>query len=585
MRRTKIVCTIGPASSDPEVLAEMIEAGMNVARMNFSHGEHADHKEMMDNVREVAADKGEPVAILLDTKGPEVRTGLIKDDGEVTLEKGAKFTLTTEEIEGTAEKVSVSYNNLPEDVEVGGTILIDDGLIELEIERTTETEVECTVVSGGKLSSRKGVNLPGVSVTLPALTEKDKRDIKFGIEEEVDFIAASFIRKAADVLAIRELLEEHNADEIKIIPKIENQEGVDNIDEIIDVSDGIMVARGDLGVEIPTEKVPMVQKIIISKCNREAKPVITATQMLDSMIRNPRPTRAEATDVANAIFDGTDATMLSGETAMGDYPVKSVHTMARIAVETEESARYQEQITKKHVEAHHTVTDSISYSTCETAKDLGAEAIITATRSGHTARMVSKYRPYAPIIAATPNRKIFNQLILSWGVRPVLTEGTDSTDEMIQASVQGALAAGYVQTGNLVVITAGSPAGVPGTTNLLKVHVIGEAILQGTGIGKKAATGEVCVVKTASEANEKMERDMILATSSTDKDFMPALEKAKAIIVEEGGLTSHTAIVGLNLGIPVVVGAKDAVEVLRDGDLITVDSVRGLVYKGEATIL
>ncbi|SJZ97495.1 pyruvate kinase [Selenihalanaerobacter shriftii] len=584
MRRTKIVCTTGPASDDKNILSKLIDNGMNVARMNFSHGNHEEHKKRIDNVRDLATKKEKPVAILLDTKGPEIRTGLLKDDKKVTLEKDQKFTLTSKDVEGDNQKVSVSYKDLPQDVEPGGFILIDDGLIELQIEKVSKTEVECKVVNGGVLGSRKGVNLPGISVNLPAVTKKDTADIKFGIEQDVDFIAASFIRKAADVLEIRRILEENNAN-IKIISKIENEEGVRNIDEIIEVSDGIMVARGDLGVEIPTEKVPMAQKMMISKCNTEGKPVITATQMLDSMIRNPRPTRAEASDVANAIFDGTDATMLSGETAAGDYPVEAVKTMAKIAEETEESQRYKEQMVQKNPVPPRTVTDSISYSTCETAQDLGAAAIITSTRSGHTARMVSKYRPHAPIVATTPVRKVFNQLILSWGVKPVLVENTTSTDEMLDASVKGALDAEYVETGDLVVVTAGTPAGVTGTTNLLKVQIVGKAVLKGSGIGKQAASGRVCIAKTASEANKKMREGDVLVTYGTDKDFVPAMEKAVAIIIEEPGLTSHAAIVGLNLGVPVVVGASNVVDALVDGDLITVDSVRGLVYKGEANVL
>ncbi|MBM7622606.1 pyruvate kinase [Sporohalobacter salinus] len=584
MRRTKIVCTIGPGSDDKETLSQLIDAGMNVARMNFSHGNHEEHKERIERVRDLAAKKEKPVAILLDTKGPEVRTGELKNDEEVMLEKGSKFTITTEEIEGNNKRVSVSYKKLPEDVEVGGTILIDDGLIELEVDNISNTEVECTVLNGGKLGSHKGVNLPGVSVNLPAITEKDVADIKFGIEIDVDFIAASFIRKASDVLEIKRILEEDEAD-IKIISKIENEEGVENIDEIIEVSSGIMVARGDLGVEIPTEQVPAAQKMMIDKCNEEGKPVITATQMLDSMIRNPRPTRAEASDVANAILDGTDATMLSGETAIGEYPVRAVETMANIAQEIEESEQYAKQMTQKNMVPPRTVTDSISYSTCETAQDLGASAIITSTSSGHTARMVSKYRPYPPVIAATPNPKVCKQLALSWGVKPILVEDTDSTDDMFEVSVRGALDAGYIDLGDLIVLTAGTPVGVAGTTNLLKVHIVGEAIVRGTGIGKTASSGRVCIAENPDEANEKMEDGDVLVTYSTDKDFVPAMEKAKAVVTEEAGLTSHAAIVSLNLGVPAVVGAYDAMEMLEDGDMVTVDSARGLIYKGEANVL
>ncbi|MCK8828091.1 pyruvate kinase [Natroniella acetigena] len=583
MRRTKIVCTIGPASEEKETLEELIDAGMNVARLNFSHGDHQEHRERIDLIRELAAEKGKPVAILLDTKGPEIRTGMLKNDQKVELEEGQKFTLTTEEIEGTATKASVNYQELPQDISEGKVILIDDGLIELKVIETTETDVTCKVVNGGQLGSRKGVNLPGVSVKLPAITDKDIADIEFGIEQGVDFIAASFVRRADDVLAIREILEEHNSD-IYIIPKIENQEGVENIEAILDVSDGLMVARGDLGVEIPPEKVPEAQKMMINKCNEAGKPVITATQMLDSMIRNPRPTRAEASDVANAIHDGTDATMLSGETAAGDYPVEAVKTMARIALETEKSLEHNLFLEVSN-KAQKSTTSSISYATCKTASDLEAAAIITSTRSGYTARMVSKYRPYSPIVAATPSQKVLNRLALSWGVKPVLVNETKSTDEMIDESVTAALNDGYIEQGDVVVITAGTPVGITGTTNLLKVHTVGEVITQSIGVGKESASGRVCLVNSAEEAEREIKGQDILVTSMTDEKFTSVMEKCSAIITEEGGLTSHAAIIGLQLNIPVIVGAENIINKLETGDIVTVDSIRGLVYKGETRIL
>ncbi len=471
MRRTKIVCTIGPASESKEKLSQLMDAGMNVARLNFSHGDFEEHGGRVKRIRELSKEKGKAVAILLDTKGPEIRTGMLKNDEKVTLEKGQEFILTTEDIEGDNTKTSVTYNALPSDMEAGNIILIDDGLIGLKVKETTATEVICEVVNGGKLGSRKGVNLPGVSVNLPAITKKDIADIEFGIKQGVDFIAASFVRKASDVLEIKKILEEHNSD-IQIIPKIENQEGVDNLNEILEIADGLMVARGDLGVEIPPENVPAVQKMMIKKCNKAGKPVITATQMLDSMIRNPRPTRAEASDVANAIYDGTDATMLSGETAMGDYPVESVETMARIAVETEKQLRYDQLMDREGLEVRNTITDSISYATCKSAYELDAAAIITSTQSGYTAKMVSKYRPFTPIIAVTPNEKSFNRLVLSWGVKPVLADITKSTDEMLEESIGAVLKAGYVEKNDVVVITAGTPIGEAGTTNLLKVAVV-----------------------------------------------------------------------------------------------------------------
>ena len=585
MRRTKIVCTIGPASDDKETLSELIDAGMNVARLNFSHGNHAEQKEKLENIRELTNNnKGDSeVAILLDTKGPEIRTGKLKDGEDVTLEKGQDFIVTTEEVAGTNEKVSISYEGICKDLKAGDEILVDDGLIGLEVKEINDPEITCEVINGGKLGSTKGVNLPGVPVRLPAITDKDVNDIKFGIENDVDFIAASFIRKADDVLAIREILEEHDAD-INIIAKIENQEGVENIDEILEVVDGLMVARGDLGVEIPPEKVPAAQKMMIEKCNKVGKPVITATQMLDSMIENPRPTRAEASDVANAIYDGTDAIMLSGETAMGDYPLASVETMHRIAEETENDLDYGKLYNREALKPAQTITDSICHDTCETAYELDASAIITSTRSGYTARMVSKYRPYAPVIAVTPKQKVYNKLILSWGVQPVLADITKNTDEMIDKSIDATKEAGYVEDGDLAVITAGEP-GVPSSTNLLKVDIVGKAALRGVGVGNRAANGKVCVVEDAEEAREKVEEGDILVAPETNKEYVPALGKAAALITEEPGVTSHAATMGMELDIPVIVGVSRAVSELKTGDNVTVDSIRGLIYKGKAKVL
>lgn len=582
MRRTKIVCTIGPASESIEVLKELIRSGMNVARLNFSHGSHEEHLNRVNNIRQAAAELGVEIPIMLDTKGPEIRSGILKE-GKIHLQNGQPFVLTTEEIEGDIHRVSVSYKNLPQDVFPGARILMSDGLIELLVEKVEGTEIYTTVQNGGELGNRKNMNVPGVVVNLPAVTQKDIDDFHFAIQHNLDLIAASFVRKASDVLEIRKILEEAKAD-IKIISKIENEEGVQKIDEIIEVSDGVMVARGDLGSEIPSEQVPIVQKMIIRKCNKAGKPVITATQMLDSMIRNPRPTRAEANDVANAIFDGTDATMLSGESAAGAYPVESVQMMARIAEYTENSLSFEE-ILAKFDAPEATITDAISHSTCNIALDLGASAIITSTRSGYTARAVSKYRPKSPIIAATPNRKVMRQLMLSFGVFPIYVEETTNTDDTIDAAVEGALNQGLIKEGDLVILTAGAPVGVPGTTNLIKVHIAGKVLLRGTGIGKMGRTGEAVLANSAEEANAKMQPGGVLVAYETDRDWMPAIEKAAAIVTEHGGLTSHAAIVGLNLGIPVIVGAEDALTVLEDGMLITVDCVRGQVFRGKATVL
>ena len=469
-KRTKIVCTLGPASEKEETLRELIKNGLNVCRMNFSHGSHEEHKGRMDVVKKVRAELNKPVAILLDTKGPEIRTGQF-DMPEVLLEEGQTFTITMKDVMGNKEMCTVSYKGLAKDVVPGNTILIDDGLVGLTVKEVNGDDIVCVVENSGIVKNHKGVNVPGVKVNLPAITEKDRSDIEFGIEQGIDFIAASFVRKVSDVLAIREILEENNATDIKIISKIENQEGVDNLDEIIAVSDGIMVARGDLGVEIPTEEIPVVQKLMIKKCNEAGKPVITATQMLDSMMRNPRPTRAEVTDVANAIYDGTDAIMLSGETAAGKYPVEAVKIMATIAKRTEETVDYNKNLRNKAL-ASTNVTDAISYATCTTAINLDAKAILTSTSSGHTARMVSKFRPSCPIVATTSNERVMRQLSLTWGVLPTLSTDGTNTDEVIANSMNAAKENNFVEENDLVVITAGVPVATSGTTNLVKVETI-----------------------------------------------------------------------------------------------------------------
>ena len=462
-KRTKIVCTLGPASEKEEVLTALIENGLNVTRMNFSHGSHEEHKGRMDLVKKVREKLNKPVALLLDTKGPEIRTGNF-DQPEVLLEEGQKFTITMKDVIGDKERCTVSYKGLANDVVAGDTILIDDGLVGLRVEEVNGDDILCIVENSGIVKNHKGVNVPGVKVNLPAITEKDRSDIEFGIEQGIDFIAASFVRKVSDVLAIREILEENNAEHIKIISKIENQEGVENLDEIIEVSDGIMVARGDLGVEIPTEEIPVVQKLMIKKCNEAGKPVITATQMLDSMIRNPRPTRAEVTDVANAIYDGTDAIMLSGETAAGKYPVEAVKTMATIAKRAEETMRNR----RDKINKSKNVTDAISYATCTTAMDLEAKAILSSTASGHTARMVSKFRPDCPIVATTSNESVRRQLALTWGVLPLMREKSANIDQVIVNSIEAAKTSNYVSKDDVVVITAGGGE----TTNLIKVETV-----------------------------------------------------------------------------------------------------------------
>ncbi|AIS52843.1 pyruvate kinase Pyk [Thermoanaerobacter kivui] len=582
MRRTKIVCTIGPASEDYNILRKLIEKGLNVARLNFSHGDFEEHGARIDNIKKIREELKLPVAILLDTKGPEIRTGKFKNGG-VELKEGQTFIITTREVLGDETICSVSYKGLPQDVERGSRILIDDGLISLKVTDIKGEDIICVVENSGPVKDHKGVNVPGVKLNLPPLTQKDVEDIEFGIKKGIDMIAASFVRKASDVLAIRRLLEENKADHILIIAKIENREGVENIDEIIKVSDGIMVARGDLGVEIPLEEIPIVQKMIIEKCNKAGKPVITATQMLDSMMRNPRPTRAEVTDVANAILDGTDAIMLSGETAQGKYPIEAFETMAKIAEKTEAYVGYRD-VVERNIDANISITNAISHATCTTAREIGAAAIITCTTSGYTARMVSRYRPAAPIIATTPSEIVARKLSIVWGVYPLVTEEVSTTDEMIDVAVQSALKAGLIRNGDIVVISAGIPVAMTGTTNMLKVHIVGDVLLRGIGIGSKSKTGVVCVINDGNKDKDKFREGDIIVTTKTERDFMPLIEKASAIIAEEGGLTSHAAIVGLNLGIPVIVGCEGATSKLKDGMTVTVDTVRGFVYKGIVNI-
>lgn len=583
MRRTKIVCTIGPASESVTVLKEIMQMGMNVARLNFSHGNHEEHAARVKNIRQAAGELGLNIAILLDTKGPEIRTGLLKE-GKALLNEGSEVIITTEQIEGDAQRFSVSYENLHDEVKTGSRVLIADGLIELKIKSVSGRDIVCEVISGGELGNRKNLHVPGVSVKLPAVTDKDKEDINFAVDQSFDFIAASFVRRAADVLDIKRILEERGSN-ISIIAKIENHEGVNNIDEILKVANGVMVARGDLGVDIPTEEVPLVQKMLIEKCNRAGKPVITATQMLDSMINNPRPTRAEATDVANSIFDGTDAIMLSGETASGKYPVEAVQTMARLAERTERALHYKEILGKKDVLVAKTVTDAISHAVCTTALDLGAKAIITSTSSGHTARMVSKYRPEARLIAVTPKMEVVRKLALVWGVQSLLVKETKNTDDMIEEAIKVSLASNLINGGDLVVITAGVPVGLAGTTNLMKVHTVGNVLARGQGIGNRPATGTAKVVKTAKEANEIIQPGDILVTEGTDKDYIPAMEKAAAVVTEVGGLTSHAAIVALEIGIPAVVGVDGATSIIQKDMVITIDGARGLIYQGVTQVL
>ncbi len=585
MKKTKIVCTIGPASESVETLVKLIEAGMNVCRLNFSHGDFEEHGARIKNIREASKITGKMVAILLDTKGPEIRTHNMKD-GKVEFTTGDVERISMTEVEGDNTRFSVSYPELINDVNPGSHILLDDGLIDLEvtdIDRAAN-EIVTVVKNSGTLKNKKGVNVPNVSINLPGITEKDAADIIFGIENDVDYIAASFVRRPSDVLEITEILEKHNATHIQIIPKIENQEGVDNIDEILKISDGLMVARGDLGVEIPTEDVPIVQKSLIRKCNELGKPVITATQMLDSMQKNPRPTRAEASDVANAIFDGTDAIMLSGETAAGDYPVEAVQTMNSIAIRTEEALVNQDAFALKAY-SKTDMTEAIGQSVGHTARNLGIQTIVAATESGHTARMISKYRPKSHILAITFSERQMRGLALSWGVYPQVAEKPVSTDDMFNLATRVSQETGFAKEGDLIIITAGVPVGERGTTNLMKIQLIGSQLTSGHGIGRTSVIGKAVVAKNAEEANANAIEGGILVVPTTDKEYLPAIEKSAAIVVEEGGLTSHAAVVGIAMSIPVIVGAENATSLIKDDELITVDSRRGIIYRGATTAI
>ena len=583
MRRTKIIGTLGPKTRTIESIRQVFDAGVDAIRINFSHDNHEAHGKTAKLVQQVRAEKGKPVPLILDTKGPEIRTGAFKDNASIKLNLGDTFTLTTEDIEGDQKRVSVTYKNLPYDLEKGSRILIDDGLIELRVKNLTSTEVECTVENAGTISSRKGINIPDVFVNLPALTEKDIEDIKFGIVAGFDYIAVSFVRNAADVIKIRQILEENNGSHLAIISKIENRDGVNNIDEILQASDAIMVARGDLGVEIPPEEVPIVQKQLIDKANACGKVVITATQMLDSMIRNPRPTRAEASDVANAIFDGTSAIMLSGETAQGDYPLEAIGMMARIAESAEGASQYNGPINAEKMQV--SITNAISHATCRAAEELEAASIITVTKSGYTAHAVSKYKPKCPIIACTPDEKVLYQLNLVWGCFPLLIEEKQTTDEIFEAAISKAEELKLAKQGDLVVLTAGVPVGVSGTTNVLKVQHVGNVLTKGKGHGKKVVTAKASVIKILAEADKYFKTGDILVTHKTDNSLLPYMKRASGIVVEDDTIEehNHAVIVARALDIPVITGAKNAVDHIHKSTLITVDSQKGYIFSGEPT--
>lgn len=586
MRKTKIVCTIGPASESEEMLEKLMKAGMNVARLNFSHGSYEEHKARIDTIRKVADRLGKTIGILLDTKGPEIRTHDMKD-GLIMLEKGKEVIVSMSQVEGTPEKFSVTYEDLINDVQVGSYILLDDGLVELQVKDIDKTkgEVKCDILNTGELKNKKGVNLPGVKVNLPGITDKDADDILFGIKEDVDYIAASFVRRPSDVLDIREILERENNHNITIFPKIENQEGIDNIEEILEVSDGLMVARGDMGVEIPPESVPIVQKDLIRKCNKLGKPVITATQMLDSMQRNPRATRAEASDVANAIYDGTDAVMLSGETAAGLYPEEAVKTMRNIAVSAEAAQDYKKLLSDRTKLVETSLVNAIGVSVAHTALNLNVKAIVAATESGSTAVTISKYRPHSDIIAVTPSEHTARQLALVWGAYPVIKKGRKTTDDLLNNAVATAVETGRVTNGDLIIITAGVPTGEKGTTNMMKLHLVGDEIAKGQGVGRGSVVGKTIVANSANDLEGVDLSESIIVTNSVDETLVPYIEQAVGLITEENGITSPSAIIGLEKGIPTIIGVENATKELKDGILVTVDAAQGKIFEGYANVL
>lgn len=577
LRKTKIVCTLGLTSQTAEVIEQIMDAGMNVARFNFSHGTHESHRKTFDIVKKLREKKGLPVATLLDTKGPEVRLGDFAD-GRAQLEPGQTFTLTTEKVLGDAARASVSFAGLPGDVSPGTTLLIDDGLIELSVLRVDGCEIVCEVINGGPVSNHKGLNVPGVTLSQTYLSEQDRADIIFGLQTGFDFIAASFVRCAQDVLDIRRILSEFESDDTRIIAKIESADGVKNIDEILRIADGIMVARGDMGVEIAFEELPSLQKVLIQKAYNAGKIVITATQMLESMVQNPRPTRAETSDVANAIYDGTSAVMLSGETANGAHPVRAVETMALIATRTERDINYRKRFNdKEYTMERENVTNAISHATCTTAFDLGASAIIAVTISGHNARRISKYRPDIPIVGCTTSEKTYRQLAMSWGVVPLMISEQSDLDTLFSHAVDHTCRAGIVADGDIVVIAAGVPLGISGATNLLKVQIAGDVLVKGHGLGAGTACGNLCVAHSEQEALQTFKQHDILVIEKTTNSLLSLLKSASGVVCEEDGINSHAAIAGLALDIPVIVGAKNATNILKSGTIVTVNAEQGSV--------
>jgi pyruvate kinase len=575
-RRTKIVATIGPATSTPEVMRNLIEAGATTLRLNFSHGTHEDHQRNIRLIRQVSFELNQPVGILQDLQGPKIRLGRF-EKGSITLKKGDSFILTSRPVLGTEEMSSVTYEPLADEVPEGSTILLDDGRVEMQVEKVDKQrrELHCSVVVAGVLSNNKGVNFPGVYLSIKALTEKDRTDLMFGLDQGVDWVALSFVRNPQDVLEIKELISSAGK-HVPVIAKIEKHEAIEQMEAILSICDGVMVARGDLGVELPAEEVPLLQKRLILTANRLGIPVITATQMLDSMVNNARPTRAEISDVANAILDGTDAVMLSNETAVGNYPVQAVETMARIANRIE-----QDQLSMRNLEgtSGRSIPNAISQAVGRIAEQLKASAIMTLTKTGATARNVSKFRPSTPILAVTPHVDVARQLQLVWGVRPLLVLDLPSTGQTFQAALNVAQEKYFLREGDLVVMTAGTLQGVAGSTDLIKVEVVNAVLGKGIGIGQGSVSGRARVAHNGMDVGN-FNPGEILVAQSTSANFIEAIRKASGIVTEDDSLTGHAAVIGLKLGVPVIVGVKNATQIIRDGAILTLDMQRGLVYSG-----
>lgn len=578
VRRTKIVATIGPATSSPEMLKAIIEAGATTLRLNFSHGSHADHQRNIRLIRQTAFELNQPVAILQDLQGPKIRLGKF-EHGSIVLAKGDRFTLTNRPVVGTQEISCVTYDYLAEEVPVGAKILLDDGRVEMVVEdiNRDKGDLHCRVTVAGKLSNNKGVNFPGVYLSIKAMTDKDREDLMFGLDQGVDWVALSFVRNPQDIIEIKELISSTGKN-VPVVAKIEKHEAIEQMEAVLALCDGVMVARGDLGVELPAEDVPVLQKRLIATANRLGIPIITATQMLDSMVSNPRPTRAEVSDVANAILDGTDAVMLSNETAVGSYPVEAVATMARIAERIEEEEANATKLRQLR-DNRRSIPNAISQAVGQIAEQLGAAAIMTLTQTGATARNVSKFRPHTPILAVTPHVNVARQLQMVWGVKPLLVLELPSTGQTFQAAINVAQEHKLLFEGDLVVMTAGTLQGVSGSTDLIKVEVVTAILGQGIGLGQGSISGRARVAQTGMDVSNFNPGDILVA-AHTGADYVDAIRKAGGIITEDESLTSHAAVIGLRLGVPVIVGVKQATQIIRDGAILTMDLQRGLIYSG-----